>query len=110
MAYHEWAAANWVSMIDCIFADQPDYREGANAYARRQASVRLSMRNFCEKSWRYVKEWVCLGTNDDDSSLPDLHSISTSDECDDELSVRFDEDSIPSLETIPPSTVGHDCT
>ena len=108
MAYHEWAAADWVSMIDCTFADQPDYREGANAYARRQASLRLSMRNFCEKSWRHVKEWACLGMNNDDSSLPELHSIATSDEHAVDASICSDEDSIPSLETIAPSSVGHD--
>ncbi|TFK88753.1 hypothetical protein K466DRAFT_488291 [Polyporus arcularius HHB13444] len=80
MAYHQWAAAHWSSLIDQTFVEQPDYREGANAYARRHAAMRESMRAYCEKSWRYVKMWVCLGTNDDDTPIPDLESLAPSEE------------------------------
>ncbi|KAI0684985.1 hypothetical protein C8T65DRAFT_712842 [Cerioporus squamosus] len=57
MAYHQWAATHWSSLVDQTFPDHPDYREGANAYALRQAAMRDSMRAFSEKSWCYVRAW-----------------------------------------------------
>ncbi|KAI0702837.1 hypothetical protein C8T65DRAFT_709367 [Cerioporus squamosus] len=58
IAYQEWAASSWDSYVDQRFADRPDYREGVNAYALRQSSMRKSMARFCEKSWRYVQAWA----------------------------------------------------
>ncbi|TFK80129.1 hypothetical protein K466DRAFT_504425 [Polyporus arcularius HHB13444] len=92
VAYHQWAETRWFDLLDNTFPHHPDYREGANAYARRQAAMRSSMRKYCEKSWQYVKMWVCLGTNDDDSSIPDMESISPSDDEDHAAANSSDED------------------
>ncbi|KAI0712134.1 hypothetical protein C8Q76DRAFT_693826 [Earliella scabrosa] len=77
ITYHEWAAAQWPARVDTKFVERPDYREGANAYARRQAAVRTSLRDFCKRTWQHVPQWVCLGgaDADEDENLPDLVSL-----------------------------------
>ncbi len=106
IAYHEWATTWWSSQADLRFADRPDYHEGTRAYALRQSSIRSSMRRFCQHSWRYVRMWVCLGT-DDDSPMPTLESMASSVSedaffADDTSSVGGI--SMPSLESLTPST------
>ncbi|RPD56066.1 hypothetical protein L226DRAFT_546322 [Lentinus tigrinus ALCF2SS1-7] len=68
IAYHAWRAAEWHAVVGKVHTDCPDYLEGANAYARRQATIRVAMRDFCAASWRHVPQWVRLGleaTTDD---------------------------------------------
>ncbi|OJT08336.1 hypothetical protein TRAPUB_763 [Trametes pubescens] len=69
VAYHDWAAQQWRDRVDKLENDNPAYREGANAYALRQTSIRESIRNFCQTSWRYVPDWVALGDDDDTSTV-----------------------------------------
>ena len=66
-----------LARVDAKFMDRPDYREGANAYALRQAAVRTSLRDFCKKTWQHVPQWICLGgvEADEDEDLPDLVSL-----------------------------------
>ncbi|OSC96771.1 hypothetical protein PYCCODRAFT_1472340 [Trametes coccinea BRFM310] len=70
IAYHEWAENKWTSFVNRRFPDQADYREGVDAYARRQAHVRRSMREYCANAWSDVPLWVCLGAVDEDDDLP----------------------------------------
>ncbi|KAI0655655.1 hypothetical protein C8Q70DRAFT_1047143 [Cubamyces menziesii] len=59
-AYHRWASDTWLNRIGSI-EGRADYIEGADAYARRQSALRLSMKAFCEHTWRFVQQWVELG-------------------------------------------------
>ncbi len=61
IAYHSWASRQWQGRVSETIAHSRDYRKGANAYAYRQAAIRASMRNFCERSWMFVPDWVSLG-------------------------------------------------
>ncbi|KAI1784423.1 hypothetical protein LXA43DRAFT_901675 [Ganoderma leucocontextum] len=63
----------WEERIDHNFEDCPDYREGANAYAYRQAWLRRSMRDRCIYLWRSVKRW--MRRPDSYSMLPDLEAF-----------------------------------
>ncbi len=47
IVYHTWRAGAWHDAVDQVHKDRPDYLEGANAYARRQASIRVAMRDVC---------------------------------------------------------------
>ncbi|RDX40751.1 hypothetical protein OH76DRAFT_1459407 [Lentinus brumalis] len=51
--YHEWRAGWWEQRVGTTFQDRPDYLEGANAYAYRQASIRRAMRDFCKRAWQF---------------------------------------------------------
>lgn len=61
IAYHGWASQQWQDRVSESATHSPDYREGANAYAHRQSAIRASMREFCERSWFFVPDWVNLG-------------------------------------------------
>lgn len=39
------------------------FREGLSAYAHRQAEIRRSMRETCDRMWCFVRQWVDLGMN-----------------------------------------------
>ncbi len=78
IAYHEWAAEWWFGRIDQVHLDRPEYREGANAYVRRQAALRKSLRDFCVKTWRDVGTWVCLGDPTVDELEIDTDSVALS--------------------------------
>lgn len=58
--YHDWASRQWLERVDQDPSKAADYRDGANAYAYRQAAVRAQMRNHCQRSWQYVGDWVNL--------------------------------------------------
>lgn len=58
VSYHDWSQNWWKTRLDRAFNDCPDYREGANAYAYRQASVWRSMKTRCYSLWRVETE-VC---------------------------------------------------
>ncbi len=60
--YHEWRAGWWEQRVGGTFQDRPEYLEGANAYAYRQASIRRAMRDFCKRAWQFVPAWICLGS------------------------------------------------
>lgn len=80
IAYHGWARDRWYGQLDKRFDDRPDYREGANAYASRQAAIRASLRAFCVKTWEHVRVWVCLGSaNEEDEVVPDLIAVNDDD-------------------------------
>ncbi|TFK77946.1 hypothetical protein K466DRAFT_607499 [Polyporus arcularius HHB13444] len=49
--------------------------------------------------------WVCLGTNDDDSSIPDMESISPSDDEDHAAANSSDEDPFEPQDTRPPLSI-----
>ncbi|KAI0695073.1 hypothetical protein C8T65DRAFT_744181 [Cerioporus squamosus] len=69
LAYHKWAAGRWSDLVDAKYADRPDYQEGANAYARRQAAIRTDMHDYCQKSWKDVARWASLGIADNRGSF-----------------------------------------
>ncbi len=85
LQYHEWRADWWETLSGTKYEHLPDFREGANAYAHRQATLSRALGAFCGHSWRHVKAWVCLGApipdgeaaESDDENLPDLASISS---------------------------------
>ncbi|RDX44783.1 hypothetical protein OH76DRAFT_1538039 [Lentinus brumalis] len=76
IAYHEWAAEWWTGRVDQVHLNRPEYREGANAYARRQASLRESLRDFCVKTWRDVQMWVCFSDPTVDGTVSQLQTSS----------------------------------
>lgn len=59
--YHKWAARRWDNMVRSNFIDRDDYLEGADAYARRQASLRRALRLRCLHAWRCVPQWMSMG-------------------------------------------------
>ena len=69
IAYHTWRAGAWNGVLNKVHDSRPDYAEGANAYARRQAATRMAMRDFCVTTWRHVNQWVCLGTDATEEDL-----------------------------------------
>ncbi|KAL1948716.1 hypothetical protein VTO73DRAFT_10522 [Trametes versicolor] len=93
IVYHEWERARWSSLTGTRFGqDRPDYREGFDAYAIRQAATRRSMRDFCRQAWRHVPDWVELGGESselattlrallpgtsDSESVPDIYAHSS---------------------------------
>lgn len=48
----------WEGQVDRTFDERPDYREGANAYAYRQAFLRRSMNHHWVLLWRSVRNWI----------------------------------------------------
>ncbi|KAJ3007703.1 hypothetical protein NUW54_g3442 [Trametes sanguinea] len=62
ISYHQWASKKWLLRTGGS-SMASDYAEGSDAYARRQAAIRQQMKSFCERSWHYVKQWICLGTD-----------------------------------------------
>ena len=52
LAFFKWHELWWYKQVDCI-ADISDIaKEGINAYAYRQASIRQSMYNGCVEAWK----------------------------------------------------------
>ncbi|KAK0466634.1 hypothetical protein IW261DRAFT_1553911 [Armillaria novae-zelandiae] len=45
--------------------------EGVAAYAKRQASIRKSIRESFEKKWRFADKWMALGETDDNLAADD---------------------------------------
>ncbi|RPD55075.1 hypothetical protein L227DRAFT_615722 [Lentinus tigrinus ALCF2SS1-6] len=76
IVYHTWRAEVWLATVDRVHQDRPDYLEGANAYARRQATIRTAMSDFCAVSWRHVQQWVGLGV---DAMIEDLDAVAEPD-------------------------------
>lgn len=74
IVYHEWAASWWNGRVDQVHLERPEYREGANAYARRQASLRQTLRDFCVKTWRDVPRWLCITDPSEDGVLRGLQT------------------------------------
>ncbi|RDX43071.1 hypothetical protein OH76DRAFT_1458528 [Lentinus brumalis] len=72
IVYHTWRAGMWHDVVNQVHEGRPDYLEGANAYARRQAAVRVAMRDFCAVTWRHVHQWVFLGL---DATEDDLDAV-----------------------------------
>ncbi|OBZ68235.1 hypothetical protein A0H81_12000 [Grifola frondosa] len=60
LAFHVWMAQRWRGLLDRQVFTSPGYMEGANAYAHRQAEIRLEMHNKCTFAWRHVQEWLSL--------------------------------------------------
>ncbi|KAI0747825.1 hypothetical protein C8Q80DRAFT_1316398 [Daedaleopsis nitida] len=77
LAYHEWRGSWWECQVGRNFADKLDYQEGADAYAFRQASIQRGIRARCQKAWRFVDAWICLGAGDeaDGSSVVELPMV-----------------------------------
>ncbi|KAH9847790.1 hypothetical protein C2E23DRAFT_942536 [Lenzites betulinus] len=69
LAYHEHSAQEWDQRVGTKYT-RPDYAEGADAYAHRQAFIRRAMKTFCEHVWRNVKLWVCLGDISSSDEVP----------------------------------------
>lgn len=85
--FHGWRAHWWLALVSEseVFLDKPDYREGSDAYARRQASLRLSMRDQCMSTWKDVAAWIHLGEGEESDSDDDLVPIQPLPEDDEEM-------------------------
>ncbi|TFK78039.1 hypothetical protein K466DRAFT_607387 [Polyporus arcularius HHB13444] len=59
--YLEWQSKWWRAYVPLTPQQRDDLHEGANAYAHRQASIRQKMAAYCERAWRFVGAWVCMG-------------------------------------------------
>ncbi|KAI0748683.1 hypothetical protein C8Q80DRAFT_1219730 [Daedaleopsis nitida] len=58
LAYHEWHSSWWRCQVGQNFVNRPEHQEGADAYAFRQASIRLGIRSRCQKAWHFVDAWI----------------------------------------------------
>ncbi|PIL32910.1 hypothetical protein GSI_05028 [Ganoderma sinense ZZ0214-1] len=67
--YHQWAARRWEDMVGRNFVDRDDYLEGADAYAHRQASLHCALKLRCLQVWRYVPEWMSMGSVGEGESM-----------------------------------------
>ncbi|KAI1784325.1 hypothetical protein LXA43DRAFT_901839, partial [Ganoderma leucocontextum] len=74
VASHEQRAYWWETQIGRNFADRPDYCEGADSYAYRQASIRHSMKDHCSNLWASIKDCLSTGPYDLDD-LPGASSL-----------------------------------
>ena len=61
VSFHARKAEWWEDQSGRTFLEQPQYLEGADAYAYRQASIRRLMASHCLHSWRFVTSYVALG-------------------------------------------------
>lgn len=79
LAYHDWHGSWWEGQVgrNVNFSHRPEYQEGADVYAFRQASIRRGIRARCEKVWRFVNAWMCLGVGDgvDGASIVELPMV-----------------------------------
>ncbi|KAI0702783.1 hypothetical protein C8T65DRAFT_579081 [Cerioporus squamosus] len=75
--YHDWAARTWEARANAVNdadadtgdATGSDFKEGARAYALRQAAIRKDMKASCAKAWKYVPAYVSLSTETGVDSL-----------------------------------------
>lgn len=58
LAYHEWHADWWELLAFAKTGLSPDKEEGSVAYAYRQASIRLALREECQRLWANVDAFV----------------------------------------------------
>lgn len=63
IAYHDSMCEVWTRRLHCRPSLSNSFREGLSAYAHRQAEIRRSMRETCDKMWCFVRQWVDLGMN-----------------------------------------------
>ena len=54
--YHSRECARWEERVHRHFADRPDYLEGANGYALRQASFHCSLQERSTELWKVVRD------------------------------------------------------
>ena len=64
IAYHQQCAHWWELQVGRSFADRPDYLEGANSYALRQASIHHSMKEHCNGLWSSIMDCMSHGLHD----------------------------------------------
>ncbi|KAI1790617.1 hypothetical protein LXA43DRAFT_70991 [Ganoderma leucocontextum] len=76
IASHEQRAYWWEMQIGRNFADHPDYCEGANSYAYRQASIRHSMKDHCGNLWASIRDCLSTGPYDLDD-FPGASSLAS---------------------------------
>ena len=46
-SYHAWRGNRWEERVSLVYPSMPDFLEGANAYAYRQASLRQALAVHC---------------------------------------------------------------
>nr|VWP02331.1 Chitin synthase (EC [Ganoderma boninense] len=66
IASHEQRAHWWETQVGSAFAASSDYREGADSFARRQASIRHSMKVHCCNLWASMMDCLSVGPYDVD--------------------------------------------
>jgi hypothetical protein len=69
VTYHEWHADWWLQQATWWDGLPAERMEGLSAYAHRQASIRLEMRDRFLDNWRNVGTFVELGAGADNSVL-----------------------------------------
>ncbi|KAI1796696.1 hypothetical protein LXA43DRAFT_1057566 [Ganoderma leucocontextum] len=88
IAFHGWKAEWWEDYVGRNYQEQPEYLEGANAYAYRQAAIRKAMRDHCRHVWRLVfvdaafevtkaSAPLCDGNNTVDDDKESINTLST---------------------------------
>ncbi|TBU36580.1 hypothetical protein BD309DRAFT_906317 [Dichomitus squalens] len=77
-AHHAEQVVWWEMQVNRNFIDHPDYCEGANAYAYREASLFRSMRDQCDVLWRAVWSLMGMGDARGYAALPGLCELSRS--------------------------------
>ncbi|RPD56280.1 hypothetical protein L226DRAFT_469306, partial [Lentinus tigrinus ALCF2SS1-7] len=95
--YLDWHSRWWQGHTALMFHQRAETVEGAHAYAYRQALIRNKMATYCERAWRYVRAWVCLGLVPSELGFqpPESHATPQSPSAQPD-----DEDDLPSLNTI----------
>ncbi|PIL33149.1 hypothetical protein GSI_04599 [Ganoderma sinense ZZ0214-1] len=76
--FHMRKAEWWEDQPGRTFLEHPQYVEGANAYAYRQAAIRRAMASGCRRSWGFIASYVAPGVDeelsDGDDSLGADHT------------------------------------
>lgn len=82
LQFFNWQSKHWQARADAVpaaAAADSDSAEGLVAYARRQADLRWSMRELCQRSWQDVPIYMNLGmetleseTSEDNEDEPSL--------------------------------------
>ncbi|KAI1784138.1 hypothetical protein LXA43DRAFT_1067045 [Ganoderma leucocontextum] len=75
IAFHGRKAEWWEDYVGRNYQEQPEYLEGANAYAYRQAAIRKAMGEHCRDAWRLVFVDVALGDTECSAPLCDGNNI-----------------------------------
>ena len=64
VVFHKCKAEWWEDQLGRTFLERPQYLEGADAYAHRQAAIRRALCSYCLHSWRFVPSYVACGDVD----------------------------------------------
>jgi hypothetical protein len=64
LQFLQWHATWWDSQGSRLLLQPPEVAEGLLAYSKYQASIRRSLSNQFTHMWRFVDEYVRLGSDD----------------------------------------------